>query len=89
MTPQERINADAKSLADNLKVNCTGDVIYKVGYEEGYIVGATAENSRAQGLVDALEWIQMHAPIEPIVDDVISGAIEKWKSGKEVGDETA
>lgn len=38
---------------------------------------------RAQVLVDALEWIQMHAPIEPIVDDVISNALQQWKEGKE------
>jgi hypothetical protein len=44
-----------------------------------YLSGALHEAERAQGLVDALEWIQMHAPIEPIVDDVISAALAKYR----------
>lgn len=45
-TTNEQIKAEAKDIAGKIPVKCDGDVIYKVGYEEGYIAGATAENER-------------------------------------------
>lgn len=49
-----------------------------------YQTVATEWAGRAQGLVETLEWIQMHATIEPVVDDAISAALAKYK---EVGNE--
>lgn len=37
---------------------------------------------QAQRMADALKWIQMHVPIDPDVDDVISGALQQFKDGK-------
>jgi hypothetical protein len=45
----------------------------------GYQAGATEWAGKAQGLVSALEWIQMHTPIDQDVDDVITGALAKYK----------
>lgn len=49
-TTQERIKADAEAYATGI-----GDFYRKMGALFGYIAGATAENERAQVLVDAME----------------------------------
>jgi predicted RNase H-like nuclease (RuvC/YqgF family) len=38
----KQISAKAKEIANALPIKCDGDVIYKVGYEEGHAAGATA-----------------------------------------------
>lgn len=67
MTPQ-RIKEEAEKatekLDEQLRPNSTNyarriDTLQ--GYEAGYIAGATAENEKAKGLVDALEYIT-HCP---------------------------
>ena len=47
--------------------------------KDDYQAGATEWAGKAQELADTLKWIQMHAPIEPVVDDVISAALAKYK----------
>jgi hypothetical protein len=42
------------------------------GMETGYL-------EQIKGLVDTLKWIQMHCPIEAIVDDAIDAALAKYK----------
>lgn len=63
-TTQERIKADAGAATDNEAIKLrTKDMEYAAmimrlfGYKEGFIVGATAENNRAQPAIDTLEQI--------------------------------
>ena len=76
MTNEERIKADAERFTKD------------EGYQKVYIAGATAENDRAQVLVDALELIEANSEI-PGIKSFATRALEQWKSGegKEVGDE--
>lgn len=72
---QERIKADAWKNADEK----SGKEVtpYRSGYFYGYIAGATAENSRAQELINALEEIERRIKV--------GKALQQWKEGKEVG----
>ena len=74
MTNKERIKADAERFTKD------------EGYQKVYIAGATAENDRAQVLVDALEALKEGAENHTI--RFIDKALSQWKSGKgkEVGD---
>ena len=82
------------NLPDKIKVTiCKNALSYATGKGDdhskdaayhGYIAGATEWAGKAKELADALKWIQMHAPIEPVVDDAISAAIAKYK---EVGND--
>lgn len=58
----ERIKADAEAATNNSEIELKAThmeyapmIMRLFGYKEGYIAGATAENDRAQKLVDALE----------------------------------
>lgn len=87
MTPQERIKADADKAYPIANGWHT-----EIAVNMGYIAGATAENDRAQVLVDALDqFISYHEtgllPARHIYEKAVA-AREQWKSGKgkEVGD---
>lgn len=82
---QERIKADAEAYVQRTRG--------QQGRVETYIAGATAENSRAKVLVDALEEIikmsnagKTLSHIDSHVAAKARKAIEQWK-GKEVKDE--
>lgn len=92
---QERIKADAEGYANGI-----GDVYRKYAARYGYIAGATAENDRAQVLVDALEaidhelehrqggtFIGMSPRQQQIIYNLAYNALEQWKSGKGKGKE--
>lgn len=86
MTNEERIKADAQAYVAKTRG--------QQGRVETYIAGATAENTRAQVLVDVLEdakWELLDlyrdkgdngSPLTEKIDMIL----QKWK-GKEVGDE--
>lgn len=76
MTPQ-RIKEEAEKYIDQIHCH-VGDMEY-----EAYIAGATAENDRAQGLVDALEeFISYHEtgllPARHVYEKCVA-ALAKWK----------
>jgi len=80
---EEKIKADAEKLYPLAASHTITD-----GPRAGYIAGATAENTRAQALVDALELIKRSlSGINDIVtNDVVSIAetsLQQWK-GKDV-----
>lgn len=75
---EERIKADAEAYVEPIK-----NVRQRYAQYIGYIAGATAENSRAQVLVDALEWIKTYGPVNNLTVKFIDKALEQWK-GKEV-----
>lgn len=83
MTNEERIKADAEAYAETNPNSLTKSISY-----QSYIAGATAENERAQVLVDALELIEANSEL-PGIKSFATTALEQWKSGKgrEVGDE--
>lgn len=76
----ERIKADAIQYQKECNKVLT---TFPVTPMEHYIAGATAENSKAQVLVDALEWIKTYGPVDELTVKFIDNAIEQWK-GKEV-----
>lgn len=80
-TTQDRIKADADKaypIANGWHTD------YAVNM--GYIAGATAENERAQGLVDALQWIKTYGPCDSLTVNFIDKVLQQFKDGgKEVG----
>lgn len=74
---QERIKADAEAYVQRTRG--------QQGRVETYIAGATAENSRAQVLVDALKAIKRTLNWIENADelDLIRKAIEQWKGEEE------
>ena len=88
---QDRILKAASDYADKMDANNDYQNGRKCGCEMGYIAGATAENSRAQVLVDALEEIERRIKVGKagasyqieMIRPVVIKALEQWK-GKEV-----
>lgn len=83
MTNEERIKADAEAYAEKENSAYVNDY-------NGYIEGATAENSRAQVLVDALGEVAKLASIWPqhglaplwvinAIEKKLTSALEQWK----------
>lgn len=98
---QERIKVDAETATENqASIHSSQNMEYApmimrlFGYKEGYIAGATAENSGAQVLADALRVIsELDTPIsldeyktafEYITKSIAATALQQWKEGKEV-----
>lgn len=88
----EKIEADSlkylSSLYNDSYVERRYEMKSGVPYEwkairKAHKAGATEWAGMAQGLVDALKWIQMHTPIDQDVDDVITGALAKYKEVSE------
>jgi hypothetical protein len=74
-----KTKAKEAEIKDRFYKHSPNKIAYLDGYETGRIEGATEWAGKAQDLADTLKWIQMHAPIEPVVDDAISAAIAKYK----------
>lgn len=96
LPPVERIKADAEEVANSLPVKTDGDVFYKVGYEEGYIAGATAEADRARVLAEEVQLMLDQFELSPELawfeiaqnmKRIGRKALQQWKEGKEVGNE--
>lgn len=94
---QERIKADAEQYAGLMVwINKNNDPDKEPLFHEhisstSYIAGATAENERAQVLVDGLELIckKLAGINDTITNDIVNIAekhLQQWKSGKGVGD---
>lgn len=79
----EAIRKEAKDYALNLAFPITWSSERVEGARDDaatdYEKAATEWAGKAQGLAETLKWIQMHCPIEPIVDDAISAALAKYK----------
>lgn len=85
---QERIKADAEAYALPMvwvNQNPKGEeqLFYEYISSTSYIAGATAEQQRAQVLVDALEAIEANSE-HPGIKSFAAKALEQWKgTGKE------
>ncbi len=84
---QERINSaagEAMSKQDERLHAGSKDygrrISFLDGYEAGYIAGATAENSMAQAMAEALEALKEGAENHTIL--FIDKALREWKDGK-------
>lgn len=82
---QERIKAEAAATKQQ-KAKFSHEEYELEGHEEGYIAGATAENAKAQVLVDAIEafilWQGSTLENWPVMKQAHE-ALQQWK-GKEV-----
>lgn len=94
-TTNEQIKSEAKDIAGKMPVKCDGDVIYKVGYEEGYIAGATAWapwkvkheelQMQAQRMADALEELvelKRMSDEEPLSLDYLKRKALAWEAAR-------
>lgn len=82
MTPQERIKADAEAYMHAfVKGSVKYEDIIPNDIKNAHIAGATAENERAQVLVDALEFVKNNGLCSETTE-MINNALEQWKSGK-------
>lgn len=76
----DKIKAGAKAYMHNEIKSMVGDEELQPHHlQYAHEAGATEWAGKAEDLANTLKWIQMHAPIEPVVDDAIAAAIGKYK----------
>lgn len=76
-------NGRKSSITNELDLNNTDNNDYVRGCKDGIKSANIKWEAKVQELLDTLKWIQMHCPVEAIVDDAICAALAKYK---EVGD---
>jgi len=74
-----KTEAKGREIKTQFAPRSTNYIAFLDGYEEGSIDGATEWAGKAEDLANTLKWIQMHAPIEPVVDNAITAALTKYK----------